>query len=110
MMTIDICKAAEYAESVVNSEVRAPKYVKLQCAEFLRIWNDEDEIYIVNKKLLKKMCKLLRCLKMAKGPRANETIYDALVGYQWLLITAVLCTVYREDNRKRRYETALLEI
>ena len=110
MMTIDIGKAAEYAESVVNSEVRAPKYVKLQCAEFLRIWNDEDEIYIVNKKLLKKMCKLLRCLKMAKGPRANETIYDALVGYQWLLITAVLCTVYREDNRKRRYETALLEI
>lgn len=47
---------------------------------------------------------------MAKGPCAGQSIYKSLVGYQWLLITAVICTVRRDDMRKRRYETALLEI
>jgi phage terminase large subunit-like protein len=99
-----------YAENVVEGKVRAPKYVILQCEDFLKIVKGEHEKYCINEKLLKKIYKILKILKMAKGPRAGQSIYRSLSGYQWLLITAVICTVRRDDMRKRRYETALLEI
>ena len=102
--------AAVYAENVVEGKVRAPKYVILQCEDFLKIVKGEHEKYCINEKLLKKIYKILKILKMAKGPRAGQSIYRSLSGYQWLLITAVICTVRRDDMRKRRYETALLEI
>ena len=102
--------AVQYAEKVVSGKIRAPKYVKLQCKEFLNTWDGKNKKYIVNEKLLGKIYKLLKCLKMAKGPRAGQSIYRALAGYQWLLITAAICTVHRDDVKKRRYETILLEI
>ena len=102
--------AIEYAESVVSRKVRAPKYVILQSKDFLKIAHGEDDEYCLNEKLLNKIYKILKILKMAKGPRAGQSIYKSLAGYQWLLITAVICTVRRDDMRKRRYETALLEI
>lgn len=102
--------AIEYAESVVSRKIRAPKYVILQSKDFLKIAHGEDDEYCLNEKLLNKIYKILKILKMAKGPRAGQSIYKSLAGYQWLLITAVICTVRRDDMRKRRYETALLEI
>lgn len=102
--------AIEYAESVVSRKVRAPKYVILQSKDFLKIAHGEDDEYCLNEKLLNKIYKILKILKMAKGPRAGQSIYKSLAGYQWLLITAVICTVRRDDMRKRRHETALLEI
>lgn len=102
--------AIEYAESVVSRKIRAPKYVILQSKDFLRIAYGEDDEYCLNEKLLNKIYKILKILKMAKGPKAGQSIYKSLAGYQWLLITAVICTVRRDDMRKRRYETALLEI
>ena len=47
---------------------------------------------------------------MAKGLKVGKSIYNSLAGYQWLLIVASLCTVYRSDVKKRRYETVILEI
>ena len=113
--------AAVYARAVVDGTLSAPhidvdgadlapRYVKLQCAEFLRMWDDEDPKYTVNRKLLRRICLILSVLRMAKGPRTGKTIYDALAGYQWLIITALLCCVHREDPTRRRYERALLEI
>lgn len=37
---------------------------------------------------------------MAKGIKTGCKIYDALSGYQWLLIVASLCTVYRNNKKK----------
>ena len=102
--------ALEYAEKVVDGKIRAPIYVKKQCIEFIKIFYGYDPKYMINEKLLGKIYKILKVLKMAKGVKAGESIYKALAGYQWLLITAVLCTVHRADKRKRRYETAILEI
>ncbi|MGL6197812.1 MAG: terminase TerL endonuclease subunit [Lachnospiraceae bacterium] len=102
--------AVKYAEGAVNGEFKAPKYVKLQCQEFLKIFYGESEKYIINEKLLGKIYKILKLIKMAKGPRAGKSMYKALAGYQWLFITAVICTVHRDDRRKRRYENAILEI
>lgn len=102
--------AVDYAERVISGETRAPKYVKKQCQDFLNTWHGLNPKYEINTKLLNKIYKLLKCLKMAKGPKAGESIYRALAGYQWLLITATICTVHRADKHKRRYETLLLEI
>lgn len=102
--------AVEYAEGVITGKIKAPKYVILQCADFLRIWKGKSEKYCINENLLGKIYKISKILKMAKGPKVGKSIYRALAGYQWLLITAVLCTVHREDHQKRRYQKVVLEI
>ena len=102
--------AVEYAEEVIHGKIKAPKYVILQCADFLRIWKGKSEKYCINEKLLGKIYKISKILKMAKGPKVGKPIYRALAGYQWLLITAVLCTVYRADIQHRRYQKVVLEI
>lgn len=102
--------AAAYAEGVCRGRIKAPKYVILQCADFLAAYKGKSRKYTINENLLEKIYKILRILKMAKGPKAGESIYSAMAGYQWLLITAVLCTVHKKDRRMRRYQTAVLEI
>lgn len=87
-----------------------PKYVKKQCKIFLDIADGKSSKYIIDEKRLKKIDKILKILRMAKGIKANKRIYDALAGYQWLIIVASLCTVHRSDRKKRRYETVILEI
>lgn len=102
--------AVEYAKGVISGRIKAPKYVILQCADFLRIWNGKSEKYCINEKLLSKIYKISKILKMAKGLKVGKPIYRSLAGYQWLLITAVLCTVHREDKQRRRYQKVVLEI
>lgn len=120
-MAIKHDHAAEYARAVVDGTLEAPhidvegerlspKYVKLQCAEFLRMWDDEHPDYIVDRGKLDKICQMLQLLVMAKGPHAGEPIFDSLAGFQWLIITALVCCVHRDDRKRRRYQTALLEI
>lgn len=114
--------AADYARAAVDGTLDAPhvdvddpsrlvpRYVKLQCEEFLRMWDGSDEKYVVDRALLRKICRILKCFKMAKGPRAGWVVYDAIAGFDWLIVTALLCCVHRDDPGRRRYETALLEI
>lgn len=99
-----------YARAVVSGDIDAPRYVRLQCERFLEDWDGKNETYCINHRLLEKIYKIARVLKMAKGPKAGKSIYHALAGYQWLLITATICTVRIDDKRKRRYERVLLEI
>lgn len=100
----------KYAKSVVDGEIAAPKYVKKQCQEFVNICDGKDERFFVNEKRVKKIDKILKLLKMPKGLKVGESIYNCIAGFQWLLIIASLCTVYRDNPKKRRYETVLLEI
>lgn len=88
----------------------SPKYVKKQCKIFLDIADDKSSKYVINVSRIKKIDKILKILVMAKGIKVGKKIYDALAGYQWLIIVASLCTVYRDDKNKRRYETVILEI
>ncbi len=93
-----------------EKKVISPKYVKKQCKVFLDIADNKSDKYMINEKRVGKIDKICKILVMAKGIKAREKIYDALAGYQWLLIVASLCTVYRDDKKKRRYETVILEI
>lgn len=102
--------AETYARAVISGEIDAPKYVILQCKDFIKTWDGESERYCINHKLLEKIYKITKVLKMAKGPKTGKSIYSSLAGYQWLIITAVICTVLKDDKRKRRYERVLLEV
>lgn len=88
----------------------SPKYVKKQCIIFLDIADGKSSKYVIDEKRIKKIDKICKILVMAKGIKTGEKIYKALSGYQWLLIVASLCTVYRENKKRRRYETVILEI
>ena len=114
-------KAYQYACWAKNDTTgKAPKYVKLQADQWLRIADGKDPDAYVDEQLLDKVSKLL---KLMIHPDLHCSIYDGMDDYAWLLITAALCTVCREGSRFyelaqvdykdvkiRYYQTALLEI
>lgn len=85
-------------------------YVKKQMEDFIKICDGGNEKYVICEKKVKQLENILKLLIMPKGLKAGKTLYECSVGYQWFFYIAVLCTVYREDQNKRRYETAVLEI
>lgn len=102
-------KAYEYCKDSIK-EKTTPKYVKKQMRLFMRICEGKDKKYVVSEKKVKQVENILKILVMPKGLKAGQTLYECTCGYQWLLYTAALCTVYRDNENKRRYETCLLEI
>lgn len=103
-------KAVEYAEKVVKGKVVAPKYVIKQCKVFLKMWNDKDKKYCIDKKTATLISKLLKMLIMPKGLKAGQTLYECSTGYQWVFYVSIICAVHRDNPSRRRYETAILEI
>lgn len=77
---------------------------------FMRICEGKDEKYIVSEKKVRQVENVLKLLRMPKGLKAGQPLYDVTCGYQWLFYIAILCVVYRDNENKRRYETGLLEI
>lgn len=78
--------------------------------EFISICDGEDKKYIISESKVKQLENILKLLIMPKGLKAGQTLYQCTTGYQWLFYTAILCTVYRDNPDKRRYETGVLEI
>lgn len=96
--------------AVAEGTINAPKFVKLQVKEFLSIANNKDSRYKIDENKVRTIGELLKLLIMPKGLKANATVYDAMAGFQWLFIIAIMCTVERDNPDKRRYENAILEI
>ena len=102
-------KAYEFCKQSVRKKT-TPKYVKRQMRDFMRICQGKDKKYKISEKKLKQVENILKILRMPKGLKAGQSLYDCTVGYQWLFYEAVLCVVYRDNEEKRRYETGVLEI
>lgn len=102
-------KAYAYCKDALKKKT-TPKYVKLQMKDFMRICEGKDKKYIISEHKLKQLKNILKLLIMPKGLKAGETLYACTTGYQWLFYIAILCTVYRSDEKKRRYETGILEL
>ena len=102
-------KAYEYCKKAIRLK-STPKYVKLQMKEFIKICDGKDKRYIVSETKVKQLENILKLLIMPKGLKAGKSLYECTCGYQWLFYTAILCTVYRDNPHKRRYETGVLEI
>ena len=109
MVVQRVNKAYECCKASVRKKT-TPKYVKLQMKEFMRICEGKDAKYVVSEKKVKQLENILKILVMPKGLKAGMSLYDCTSGYQWLFYTAILCTVYRDNENKRRYETGVLEI
>ena len=91
-------------------EKTTPKYVKKQMREWLSIYDGKNKKYTISKKKVEQIETILKFLIMPKGLKAGQTLYECSTGYQWLIYTAVLGTVYRDNEEKRKYETCVLEI
>ena len=102
-------KAYEFCRKSVRKKT-TPKYVRLQMKAWMKICEGKDKKYVVSDKKVKQVENILKLLHMPKGLRAGESLYTCSVGYQWLFYIAVLCTVYRSDEKRRRYETGVLEL
>lgn len=102
-------KAYEFAKKSIRAKT-TPKYVKLQLKEFIKVWDGRDKKYKISEKKLAQIENILKILIMPKGLKAGQPLSDCTTGYQWVFYTAILCTVYRENEEKRRYETGVLEI
>lgn len=102
-------KAYEFCKKSVRLKT-TPKYVRLQMKEFIKICEGKDKKYILSEKKLKQLENILKLLIMPKGLKAGKNLYECTTGYQWLFYVAILCTVYRDNPNKRRYETGVLEI
>ena len=102
-------KAYQYCLENVLKDT-CPKYVKLQMKEFMNICEGKNDKYIINEKKLKQLENILKILIMPKGLKAGQPLYECTTGYQWLFFIAILCTVYKDNPKKRRYELGILEI
>lgn len=102
-------KAYEFCKESVNKET-TPKYVKLQMRKWMEIAEGKNKKYIVSEKKVSQIENILRVLIMPKGLKAGQTLFEATCGYQWFFYIAILCTVHRDNENRRKYEVGLLEI
>lgn len=102
-------KAYEYCKKNIRKKT-TPKYVKLQMKEWLKIAEGKHKKYIVSEAKVQQVKNILKLLNMPKGLKAGESLYNCSTGYQWFIYIAVFCTVHRNDTKRRKYETCLLEI
>lgn len=101
--------AYDYCKNSIRKKT-TPKYVKKQMREWLKVYEGKDKTYMVSDKKIRQVEMILKLLIMPKGLKAGQTLYECTTGYQWLFYTAIICTVYRDNHEKRRYETGVLEI
>lgn len=109
MRKLTDCKAYQFCKSAIDKDT-TPRYVKLQMADFMEVCEGKNPNYVISGHKLKQLENILKILIMPKGFKAGASLYECTVGYQWLLYTAILCEVYRDDPEKRRYDTGMLEI
>ena len=72
----------KYLVQATKGEKPVPKYVKKQCKDLKKIFDGKVEKYVIDTDILEKIDKLLNILKMPKGLRVNQTIYESLAGFQ----------------------------
>lgn len=104
-------KAYEYCKwAIGENNTKVPKYVKKQCQRFINIWDNKDELSVIDHNKANKICKLLQLINVPKGEGTGKSVVFTLTGFQWLLLIAPFVVVHRDDNDKRTYERIILEI
>lgn len=102
-------KAVEYSRKAIRCK-STPKYVKKQMKVFLKDYDGKNKKYFVDESKVKMIDEILKLLIMPKGLKAGQTLYECSTGYQWVFYTAIICTVHRDNPKRRRYEIGILEI
>ena len=102
-------KAVEYSRKAIRCR-STPKYVKKQMKVFLKDFDGKNKKYFVDESKVTMIEEILKLLIMPKGLKAGQTLYECSTGYQWVFYTAIICTVHRDNPKRRRYEIGILEI
>lgn len=102
-------KAVDYSRKAIRLK-STPKYVKKQMKVFLKDFDGKNKKYFVDESKVKMVEEILKLLIMPKGLKAGQTLFECSTGYQWVFYTAIICTVHRDNPKRRRYETGVLEI
>ena len=101
-------RAYKYACWCIEEPDKVPEYVKKQAKSWKSIVDGDDADAEFDQDKFDTICRLLRLMN---HPDLHKPVYESLEDYQWLLITAVLCTKLRNSpDFIRFYTTALLEI
>ena len=101
-------RAYKYACWCIEEPDKVPEYVKKQAKSWKSIVDGDDADAEFDQDKFDTICRLLRLMN---HPDLHKPVYESLEDYQWLLITAVLCTKLRKSRDFTRfYTTALLEI
>ena len=85
-------KAFEYCKQKIRRKT-TPHYVKLQMRDFMNMCEGKNKKYIISEKKVRQVENILKILRMPKGLKAGQSLYDCTVGYQWLFYIAIFCTV-----------------
>ena len=96
--------AVDYARFAAKAK-EAPKYVKKQAKEFLKIAENKSKKYKIDDLRVNQITAITKLLIMPRGLKAGKSIYECSTGYQWLFYVAVLAVVFRSDKNRRRYQT-----
>jgi phage terminase large subunit-like protein len=104
-----LSKAVEYSRKAIRLK-STPQYVKKQMKIFLKDFDGKNKKYFVDESKVKMVEEILKLLIMPKGLKAGQTLFECSTGYQWVFYTAIICTVHRDNPKRRRYETGVLEI
>lgn len=114
MMTAKTSKSFErargYCEAVVGGKLEAPKYVKLQCEDFLKVCSGKSEKYTIDMRRGRVIDQLTKLMIMPKGLAAGKSVYECTADFQWFFYFTPLCVVYKNERLRRRYESVILEI
>ncbi len=102
-------KGYEYCLKCIDKPT-TPKYVRKQMEAWMAVCDGKDDTYFVSHRKMEQLYAILKVLRMPKGLRARQSLYECTTGYQWLFYIATLCTVRRDNPAKRKYETCVLEI
>ncbi len=88
---------------------KVPRYVKLQCAAWMKIARGKDKEAYVDEDLYQKLIKVLHLII---HPDLMKPMDEALEPYAMLMITAAFCTKLKnkENLNIRYYTTVLLKI
>ena len=108
MESVKESRAYKYTCWCIEEPDKVPEYVKKQAKSWKSIVDGDDADAEVDQDKFDTICRLLRLMN---HPDLHKPVYESLEDYQWLLITAVLCTKLRKSRDFTRfYTTALLEI
>lgn len=99
--------AYRYAAWALENPYYAPLYVRKQAESWINIADGLDPDAIVDDGAVRK---IERLQKIIVHPDTHKSMYESMEPYAWLLVTATLCTVRRDEPDRRFYTTALLEI
>ena len=103
--------AIKYARwCVQKGNKKAPKYVKKQAREFLKIVDGKVDKYFLNEEKVTVVENILKLLNMPKGIKAGQPLFECSMGYQWLTYIASFCVTWSDEPDRRRYERIIIEI